>query len=229
MSCPHVSAIAAILRSAHPSWSPAAIKSAIMTTATPMDNSKKLIGKNPNGSETTPFDYGSGHVNPAAALDPGLIYDFDSADVINFLCSLVPARVRHCRDPKIRPLQRSSRNLTRELLSCPKNLTPSYNLNYPSIGVATMSGSFSAHRKVTYYGQGPTVYSPYVEYLAGVKLTVSPPQLKFSKAGKKLAYRIDFTPNHSSNGSFELGSLTRSKGVHRVQSPISLNAVSVSN
>ncbi|OWM68995.1 hypothetical protein CDL15_Pgr025182 [Punica granatum] len=124
---------------------------------------------------------------------------------------------------------RSSRNLTRELLSCPKNLTPSYNLNYPSIGVATMSGSFSAHRKVTYYGQGPTVYSPYVEYLAGVKLTVSPPQLKFSKAGKKLAYRIDFTPNHSSNGSFELGSLTRSKGVHRVQSPISLNAVSVSN
>jgi hypothetical protein len=23
----------------------------------------------------TPFDYGSGHVNPRAALDPGLIFD----------------------------------------------------------------------------------------------------------------------------------------------------------
>lgn len=32
MSCPHVSAVAAILKSYQPSWSPAAIKSAIMTT-----------------------------------------------------------------------------------------------------------------------------------------------------------------------------------------------------
>jgi len=32
MSCPHVSAVAAILKSYRPSWSPAAIKSAIMTT-----------------------------------------------------------------------------------------------------------------------------------------------------------------------------------------------------
>lgn len=32
MSCPHVSAVAAIIKSHHPSWSPAAIMSAIMTT-----------------------------------------------------------------------------------------------------------------------------------------------------------------------------------------------------
>lgn len=32
MSCPHVSAVAAIVKSYQPSWSPAAIMSAIMTT-----------------------------------------------------------------------------------------------------------------------------------------------------------------------------------------------------
>lgn len=32
MSCPHVSAVAAVLKSYRPSWSPAAIMSAIMTT-----------------------------------------------------------------------------------------------------------------------------------------------------------------------------------------------------
>ncbi|KAM0052661.1 putative tripeptidyl-peptidase II [Helianthus debilis subsp. tardiflorus] len=32
MSCPHVSAMVALLKLVHPCWSPAAIKSAIMTT-----------------------------------------------------------------------------------------------------------------------------------------------------------------------------------------------------
>ncbi|KAK0570398.1 hypothetical protein LWI29_000567 [Acer saccharum] len=40
MSCPHVSAIAAYIKSFHPTWSPAAIKSAIMTTATSMSATK---------------------------------------------------------------------------------------------------------------------------------------------------------------------------------------------
>ncbi|KAJ6692975.1 AAA-TYPE ATPASE FAMILY PROTEIN [Salix purpurea] len=69
MSCPHVPAVAAILKSYRPSWSLAAIKSAIMTTAIVMANTRKRIGRDPNDTKATPFDYGSGHINPLAAFE----------------------------------------------------------------------------------------------------------------------------------------------------------------
>lgn len=43
MSCPHVSGIAALLKSMHPHWSPAAIKSAIVTTGLSLHISSSLL------------------------------------------------------------------------------------------------------------------------------------------------------------------------------------------
>ncbi|XP_027348724.1 subtilisin-like protease SBT5.3 [Abrus precatorius] len=213
MSCPHITAVAAIIKSRHPYWGPAAIMSAIMTTATVMDNTHHLIGRDPNGTQTTPFDYGSGHVNPVAALNPGLIYDFNSQDVVNFLCSTgaSPAQLK---------------NLTGVQTQCQKSPTASYNFNYPSIGVSNLNGSLSVYRTVTYYGQEPTVYLASVENPTGVNVTVTPAELKFWKTGEKITFRIDFLPFKNSNGNFVFGALIWNNGRQSVKSPIGLTVLS---
>ncbi|KAF3616159.1 Subtilisin-like protease SBT1.7 [Capsicum annuum] len=87
MSCPHLSGVAALLKSTHPTWSPAAIKSAIMTSAntvnlanTPMLDERLL--------PASIFAVGAGHVNPSRANDPGLIYDTKFKDYLPYLCGL---------------------------------------------------------------------------------------------------------------------------------------------
>lgn len=82
MAAPHITGIAALIKQKHPHWSPAAIKSSLMTTTNTLDRAKKpILAEQYTKSDTltfvsaTPFDYGNGHVNPRAALDPGLVFD----------------------------------------------------------------------------------------------------------------------------------------------------------
>lgn len=82
MAAPHVAGIAALLKQKYPHWSASAIRSAILTTATPVDYRQRLIraeepSANPSISTglASPFDRGHGAVNATAALDPGLIFD----------------------------------------------------------------------------------------------------------------------------------------------------------
>ncbi|GFQ06827.1 subtilisin-like protease sdd1 [Phtheirospermum japonicum] len=86
-ACPHLSGVAALLKSEHPDWSPAATKSVIMTTADVVNPAH-----NPIEDETfLPANIlatGAGHVNPAAASDPGLIYDIKPQDYVPYLCGL---------------------------------------------------------------------------------------------------------------------------------------------
>jgi hypothetical protein len=72
MSSPHVAGLGALMTQAHSDWSPAAIKSALMTT----------------GYDTLDgdvFAHGAGHVKPNSAVDPGLVYDNGFNDWRNFL------------------------------------------------------------------------------------------------------------------------------------------------
>lgn len=82
MAAPHVAGLAALIKMKFPSFSPAAIGSALSTTASLNDKNGQLMMaqraySNPdlNQSPATPFDMGSGFVNATAALNPGLIFD----------------------------------------------------------------------------------------------------------------------------------------------------------
>lgn len=77
MACPHVSSAVAYVKAFHPDWSPAAIKSALITTAFPI-NSRKNVDME--------FAYGAGQINPVKAVNPSLVYDANKDDYIQLLC-----------------------------------------------------------------------------------------------------------------------------------------------
>ncbi|KAJ1376956.1 Peptidase S8/S53 domain superfamily [Sesbania bispinosa] len=78
--------VVGLLKTLHPNWSPAAIKSAIMTAAMTWDNTYKPMVDDSLGM-VTPYDYGSGHITPNWAMDPGLVYDLTATDYLNMLCA----------------------------------------------------------------------------------------------------------------------------------------------
>ncbi|KAJ4748665.1 Senescence-associated subtilisin protease [Rhynchospora pubera] len=219
MSCPHVSGIAALLKSARPDWSPAAIKSALMTTAYNLDNSGEIIKDLATGEESTPFVRGAGHVDPNKALDPGLVYDSGIEDYIAFLCSIGYASFQisvFTRDG-------STTNCSAVALATPGNL------NYPAFSVVLSSYTdvVTYHRTVTNVGSsGSAVYEATVSSPDGVKVTVVPSKLEFSTVGESLSYEITFSGIADPviiTESNSFGSITWSDGIHNVSSPIAVS------
>lgn len=87
MATPHLAGIAALVKQRNPTWSPAAIASALSTTAKSVDPlGQPLLAADYTldafgqilavvNRPGTPFDFGSGFVDATAALNPGLIFD----------------------------------------------------------------------------------------------------------------------------------------------------------
>lgn len=77
MASPHVAGFGALILAKKPMWSPATVKSAMMTTTSDV--------KNADGSKNTDvFATGAGQVDPARVLDPGLVYDATTEDYLAF-------------------------------------------------------------------------------------------------------------------------------------------------
>lgn len=224
MACPHVSGAAALLKSAHPDWSPAAIRSAMMTTANLLDNSLQPMTDESTGKPSTPYDFGAGHINLNRALDPGLVYDINSNDYVNFLCGIGYSN-------KIIQV------ITRSPVSCPTAPKPlPENLNYPSIAALFSSTRTGVQRKsftrtVTNVGDPKAAYHVKVESVPkGVSVTVNPTTLVFSEAVKKQSYAVTVKANTNSlmldDSGSAFGSISWSDGKHVVRSPIVVTQVS---
>lgn len=78
MASPHIAGSGALLLGKNPKWSPAAVKSAIMTTAYDLANAAGTKVHNV-------FAQGAGHVDPARFDSPGLVYDAGISDWMGFL------------------------------------------------------------------------------------------------------------------------------------------------
>nr|XP_043609719.1 subtilisin-like protease SBT1.2 [Erigeron canadensis] len=187
MACPHVGGLAALIRSAHPKWSPAAIKSALMTSTDITDHHGKPImdGNKPAGI----LAMGAGHVNPERAIEPGLIYDITPNEYIMHLCT-------------IKYTNSEIFTITHRNVSCPDIMKKNkgFSLNYPSISVTFKSGMTSKmiKRRVTNVGKPSSVYTVKVVAPEGVKVRVRPRRLSFSRSNQSLSYRVWFIMKKSS-------------------------------
>ncbi|KAJ1290126.1 hypothetical protein BS78_02G218800 [Paspalum vaginatum] len=222
MSCPHVAGIAGLLKAIHPDWSPAAIKSAIMTTARVQDNTRKAMS-NSSFLRATPFGYGAGHVRPSRAADPGLVYDADATDYLGFLCAL---------GYNSSAIATFTAGDGRAPHACPARAPRPEDLNYPSVAVPHLSPTGAARtvtRRVRNVGAGPAAYDARVQAPRGVAVDVRPRRLEFDAAGEEKQFTVTFRARAGLflPGEYVFGRLVWSDGDggHRVRSPLVVRVV----
>lgn len=159
----------------------------------------------------TPFDYGSGHLNPNKAMDPGLIYDISIEGYLDFLCSIGYASFtinQFSSTPHYSCSSSESHKIT--------------NLNYPSITIPNLTNFTTVKRKVKNVGTSPTNYTVKVTPPLGVVVTVNPSVLEFEYIGEEKSFDVSFVVDeiHSNKGGYVFGSMIWSDDFHHVKSPL---------
>ncbi|KAJ4811821.1 Subtilisin-like protease [Rhynchospora pubera] len=208
MATPHLSGIAALIKKAHPNWSPAAIKSAMMTTTDATDINGKPILDQVGNIPADVFAMGAGQVNPYKALEPGLVYDLTPDEYIRYLCGL--DYIDEDVNAIIHPAPK---------VQCAKvKVISQEQLNYPSIVVPIPKrGTKTIYRTVTNVGEANDSYKAVISVPKGVSMKVVPSTLKFKSLNEKKSFKIVFK---GSGKGHSTGELKWVSSKHVVRSPV---------
>jgi hypothetical protein len=205
MSTPHVAGVAALLKQAHPEWSPATLKSALMTTA------RQDINQQDGATPANAFDFGAGHIVPNAANDPGLVYDAADDDYDAFSCALASPAVTTARCD--------------ELTAAGISLDPS-DLNQPSIAIARLANSQTVRRRVTNVSDTTENYAAQIAAPPGITIAVTPASLSLA-AGQSATFDVTMTYESGPLNTWRFGALTWASDDHEVRSPLAARPISL--
>ncbi|KAH0700914.1 hypothetical protein KY284_015129 [Solanum tuberosum] len=212
MAAPHIAGLAALIKQKFPTFTPAAIGSALSTTASqhnkyggPILAQRAYANPDSNQSPATPFDMGSGFVNATAALDPGLILDTSYNDYMAFLCGIngsAPVLL----------------NYTGE--SCGVSTMNGADLNMPSITISKLNQSRKVQRMLTNIA-GNETYIVGWSAPNGVSIKVTPKRF-FVASGQQQILNVFLNATmNSTTPSFGRIGLIGNKG-HVVNIPLSV-------
>jgi subtilisin family serine protease len=205
MSTPHVAGVAALLRQAHPQWSAAAIKSALMTTA------RQDVTADDGETQALPFDFGAGHIVPNDAARPGLIFDVSNDEYDAFACGTASPAVSTERC---------------DALAAAGYSFASADLNQPAIAIGRLANQRTVTRRVTNVGEEATTYAVNVEPPAGIGVAVDPPVLTL-QPGEAASYDVTLSMQSGPLDAWRFGSLTWETNEHSVYSVLAVRPISV--
>ena len=211
MSGPHVAGTFALMRQAHPEWSAAVAKSALMTTA------RQDVTKEDGVTPADPFDFGAGHIDPSgrvtssnSVFNPGVVYDAQLDDYLAFLCG---ADDSVFLDPASQCGAYESAGLS----------TSATDLNLPSIGASSVFGSITVQRTITSVASETRTFAAQVEAPAGFDVVVSPRRILLAP-GESATFEVTITTTDAEIDEWSFGSLTWWSGLYLARSPIAAKA-----
>ncbi|XP_054792405.1 subtilisin-like protease SBT4.3 [Prosopis cineraria] len=171
---------------------------------------KKAYSKDAVGE----FEYGSGHVDPVRACDPGLVYDISKENYVEMLCNFGynTSMIGQISGDNSSTCPRSSH---RDSVK---------NLNYPLLGVNLKPFTpFKVEfiRIVTNVGFANSTYKASISPASyRLNITVNPKVLSFKSLNEKKSFVVSITGKGFINETARSFSLTWSDGTHKVRSPI---------
>ncbi len=214
MSSPHVAGAYALLKQAHPSWTPAMAKSALMTSA------RRDVVLEDGETPAEVFAMGAGYIQPGgnihqrgSAFNPGLVYDAGLLEYAAFTCGAGFGGIWVSG--------------TCEALAGTGYATDPSDLNVPSIGIAELVGTQTVTRTVTSVADKIRVYEAQVNAPAGFTVDVEPRKLTLAP-GESAAFTVTITHTRAPLDEWRFGTLAWRSAGYRVQSPIALRALAFS-